>query len=74
MTLKETAPTALAMPSSTPRIRAVRIIAKTLIAGPEYKKAEAGPSPAPRVHMPAKRGKTVHEQTAKTVPETDATG
>ena len=48
-------------------------IARTLIAGPEYRNAVAGPMPAPRVYSPAKRGNTVQEQTAKTVPDTDAT-
>ncbi|ODA43522.1 hypothetical protein THER_1764 [Thermodesulfovibrio sp. N1] len=47
ITLKSTAPTALAIPISHPRTLAVKIIANTLIAGPEYKKAIAGPSPAP---------------------------
>jgi len=42
-----TAPTARAMPSSRPRMRAVRMMASTLMAGPEYRKADAGPSPAP---------------------------
>jgi len=46
---KTTAPTALAMPSSSPRILAVIIIASTFIAGPEYKNAIAGPKPAPRL-------------------------
>jgi hypothetical protein len=44
-----------------------------LIAGPEYKNAVAGPKPAPRRQIPAKRGRTVHEQTASTVPLTEAT-
>ena len=39
--LKTTAPTNRATPSSKPKIRAVRIIAKIFIAGPEYKKATA---------------------------------
>ena len=59
-----TAPTALAMPSFHPNILAVMIMANTFMAGPEYKKAIAGP---------AKMGNTVQEQTAKMVPDTDAT-
>jgi len=47
--LKTTAPTVRARPISNPRILAVSIIAKILIAGPEYKKAIAGPNPAPRL-------------------------
>jgi hypothetical protein len=49
------------------------MIAKTFIAGPEYKKATAGPRPAPLLYIPEKSGRTVHEQTARIVPETDAT-
>jgi hypothetical protein len=48
-------------------------MASTLTAGPEYKKAVAGPIPAPRVVMLAKSGSTVQEQTARMEPETDAT-
>jgi len=40
-------PTIRATPRSKPNTRAVRKIAMTLMAGPEYKKAEAGPRPAP---------------------------
>ena len=72
-TEKTIAPAARATPSSTPSTRAVRIIASALIAGPEYKNATAGPSPAPIRQMPAKSGSTVQEQTARIVPETDAT-
>ena len=43
------------------------------MAGPEYRKAMAGPSPAPRLCIPEKSGITVHEQTARIVPETAAT-
>ena len=43
------------------------------MAGPEYRKAIAGPSPAPRCQMPAKRGSTVQEQTARMEPDTEAT-
>ena len=71
--LKITAPTALAIPRVTPRTRAVSTIASTFIAGPEYRKAVAGPNPAPRFQMPAKRGSTVQEQTANMVPDTEAT-
>ena len=46
-TLKTTAPTVRAMPISRPRIRAVNAMASTLMAGPEYRKAVAGPMPAP---------------------------
>jgi hypothetical protein len=35
------------MPICMPRIFAVMMMASALIAGPEYKKALAGPSPAP---------------------------
>ena len=43
------------------------------MAGPEYKKAVAGPIPAPLTYIPANIGRTVHEHTARTVPETEAT-
>jgi hypothetical protein len=43
----ETAPTARAIPSGAPSTLAVMTIASTLIAGPEYRKAVAGPRPAP---------------------------
>ena len=46
-TLKATAPTARAMPIEAPSTLAVMTIASTLIAGPEYRKAVAGPRPAP---------------------------
>ncbi len=46
-TLNTIAPTARATPSSRPRTRAVKMIASTLIAGPAYRNADAGPSPAP---------------------------
>lgn len=48
-------------------------MANTFMAGPEYRNDVAGPRPAPRLYMPAKRGSTVQEQTASMVPETDAT-
>ena len=47
--LNETAPITLAIPSSSPNILAVSMIAKILVAGPEYKNAIAGPNPAPRL-------------------------
>ena len=49
------------------------MIAKIFIAGPEYKNAIAGPRPAPLLCIPENKGRTVHEQTARIVPETDAT-
>ena len=67
------APIALASPSSHPNTLAVRTIASTFIAGPEYRNAVAGPIPAPLVYIPAKSGNTVHEHTARTVPDTEAT-
>ena len=67
------APIVLATPISKPSILAVRIIARILIAGPEYKKAIAGPKPAPRLCMLENNGKIVHEHTASIVPETAAT-
>src|SRR4030043_1035653 len=71
--LKETAPIVRATPISKPRMRAVSIIASILIAGPEYKKAIAGPSPAPLLCILENNGKIVHEQTARIEPETEAT-
>jgi hypothetical protein len=71
--LKETAPIVRATPISKPSIRAVRIIASILIAGPEYKNAIAGPRPAPLLCMLENSGRIVHEHTARIVPETDAT-
>ncbi len=73
ITLNKTAPITRATPSSNPRMRAVKIIARIFIAGPEYKKAIAGPRPAPLLCIEEKSGRTVQEQTAKIVPETDAT-
>ena len=49
------------------------MMARILIAGPEYKKAMAGPSPAPRLWMLENNGRMVQLQTAKMAPETDAT-
>jgi hypothetical protein len=43
------AETALANPISYPRTCAVRTIANMFIAGPEKRKADAGPIPAPRL-------------------------
>jgi len=64
---------ARATPNSNPSTRAVSTTASTLIAGPEYRKAVAGPNPAPRIQMPPNSGSTVHEHTARIAPETDAT-
>ncbi len=69
----KTAHTALAIPISRPRTLAVRTMANRLIAGPEYKNAVAGPIPAPLLYMPANIGSTVQLQTARIVPEMDAT-
>jgi len=74
MIAKPIAPTARAMPNSVPRMRAVRMMARTLMAGPEYRNAVAGPRPAPRLWMLANSGYTVQEQTARRVPDTAATG
>ena len=71
--LNTMAPTARAMPSCMPRTRAVRTMARTLIAGPEYRNVVAGPRPAPMRQMPLNRGSTVQEHTAKMLPETEAT-
>lgn len=38
----------------------------------EYRNAQAGPNPAPMRQIPAKSGRTVQEQTARMVPETEA--
>src|SRR4030065_1501132 len=73
MMLNDTAPANLATPISNPRILAVSIIARIFIAGPEYKNAIAGPSPAPLLCILEKSGRIVHEQTASIVPETEAT-
>ena len=72
-TAKTTAPIALANPNSQPKILAVSTMARTLMAGPEYRKAVAGPIPAPLEYIPANRGRTVQEHTAKTVPDIEAT-
>ena len=50
-------------------------MAKRLIAGPEYKKAVAGPMPAPRSPFvdTANIGSTVQLQTARIVSEQEAT-
>ncbi|VVB68856.1 Uncharacterised protein [uncultured archaeon] len=67
------AATALAMPRSRPSTRAVRTMASRLMAGPENKKAVAGPMPAPFFSMPANMGRMVQLQTARMVPEVAAT-
>jgi len=72
ITLKTTAPIIRAIPRSNPKIRAVRIIAKILMAGPEYKNVMAGPKPAPRLCMLENRGKIVQLQTASIVPDNEA--
>ena len=51
----------------------MRTIARILIAGPEKRKADAGPIPAPRLYIPVNKGRTVQLHTASTAPETDAT-
>ncbi len=73
MNANKIAPIALARPNFQPNTLAVNTIARTLIAGPEYKNAVAGPMPAPLVYIPANRGSTVQEHTARMVPETEAT-
>ena len=73
ITEKLTAPTTRAIPMSIPKMRAVRMIDKILIAGPEYRNAMAGPNPAPRLYMLVNNGRIVHEHTAKMPPETAAT-
>lgn len=73
MIAKITAQIARARSSYQPSLLAVNVMARTLMAVPEYKNAVAGPIPAPRVYIPSKRGNTVHEHTARIVPETDAT-
>jgi hypothetical protein len=70
---KSTALTARAAPSLAPRTLAVSTMASTLMAGPEYRNAMAGPSPAPIWWIPANSGSTVHEHTARMVPLTEAT-
>ena len=69
----DTAATALAIPRSKPRTRAVRIMAMRLIAGPEKRKAVAGPIPAPLFSIPANMGRMVQLQTANMVPDVAAT-
>ena len=69
----EIAETALAMPISRPRTRAVKIIARRLIAGPEKRNAVAGPMPAPFFSIPANMGRIVQLHTASIVPEVAAT-
>jgi hypothetical protein len=69
----DTAATALAIPKSRPRTLAVRIMARRLIAGPEKRKAVAGPIPAPLFSMPANMGSIVQLQTARMVPDVAAT-
>jgi hypothetical protein len=72
-TAKTTAPITRATPISNPRMRAVRIMARILIAGPEYRNAMAGPRPAPLLWILENKGRIVQEQTARMVPDTDAT-
>ena len=70
---KATAPMTRAMPISSPSTRAVRMMARMLMAGPEYRKATAGPSPAPRLWMLENKGRMVQLHTANMVPDTEAT-
>ncbi|OPX79661.1 MAG: hypothetical protein A4E50_01853 [Methanosaeta sp. PtaB.Bin087] len=69
----ETAAMIRAAPSSSPRTRAVRTTARRFMAGPAKRKAVAGPMPAPRRWIPAKIGRIVQLQTARMVPEVEAT-
>ena len=64
---------ALAIPISSPRTLAVRTIAYKLMAGPEKRKAVAGPIPAPFFSIPANIGRMVQLHTARIVPEVAAT-
>ena len=68
-----TAATALASPRSNPRTRAVRMMAMRFMAGPEKRKAVAGPIPAPLFWIPANMGRIVQLHTARIVPEVAAT-
>ena len=56
----DTAAIALAIPISKPRTLAVSTMARRFIAGPEKRKAVAGPIPAPFFSIPANMGKMVH--------------
>jgi len=68
-----TAATALAIPRSSPKTLAVRMIAMRLMAGPEKRNAVAGPIPAPLFSIPANMGRIVQLQTARIVPDVAAT-
>ncbi len=68
------AATARARPMSYPSTCAVRTIARMFIAGPENRKAVAGPMPAPRLWILVNKGRMVQLQTARIVPERAATG
>jgi hypothetical protein len=48
------------------------MIARILMAGPEYRNAMAGPRPAPLLWMLENKGRIVQLQTANIVPETEA--
>ena len=63
-----------AIAKSAPITLQVRAMARIFVAGAVYRKATAGPSPAPFFLIPAKRGRTVQEQTARRRPETTAIG
>jgi L-ribulose-5-phosphate 3-epimerase UlaE len=72
-TAMDTAAIALAIPISKPRTLAVRTMARRFMAGPEKRKAVAGPIPAPFFSIPANMGSIVQLQTASIVPDVAAT-
>lgn len=67
------AATARAMPRFRPKTLAVRTIVRRFMAGPEKRKTEAGPMPAPLLDIPADMGKIVQLHTASIVPDVAAT-
>jgi hypothetical protein len=60
--------TSLIIANSAPITVAVSGVDSNVIPGPAKRKVIAGPNPAPFFHIPAKRGRIVHEQTSNTNP------
>ncbi len=58
---------------SNPRILAVNIIARMFMAGPEYRKAMAGPKPVPRLCILENSRRVAQLQTARMAPDLDVT-
>jgi hypothetical protein len=69
ITAMNTAAIALAIPRSNPRTLAVRTMARRFMAGPEKRKAVAGPIPAPFFFYSCEHGQYSTATTANIIPD-----